>query len=520
MSKVRSYSHEQQSEAAQSSSEFSSEGGLFASPPAFQLQSSPTAPMQLQGQTPDHDHTSGTLREISYLRAADLRTRQTEEGQRIFFLEGDVVEMVGEAANNFQWIEVRGTAYRGTAAEPIEVGIRTGFIVRAWTTMTVGVYDGLNIDDQTETPTGQGGVYSDLGLDREVNPDEIILHQTMSTTAESTLRTYAGNVARGSSIGAQYLVDADGSIILVVPANEEVSHDPGSKRKPLTRPAAAPGEDGFTDQMAVVRQEIEDYYQEITTLSIPADQRDHLLGMSDEELYTLLAAQRWEIYSRVGNSTSIGIEFVGYPERIDAGSRGSAEAVRTEIEGYNLAPELKAQLLQTAERERIEADESLSPEQREQQLAALDTELFNLLRANEWYIYVDITPEQKYASWMLVMKLVQDYGLDVHNDVLAHNQTHNKTLGEGENNMEFIRTMAEFVDNMAVLEQLVAANGLALEGELADLQGFRDRLQSLNGGQMLQEGEEGYDEMVAFFRDFYANNERLVGAIAAMQDGN
>lgn len=499
-------------------SQLSSEGSLSAAPPAFQLQaSSAAAPIQRQAQTPGQDHTSGTLREISYLRTADLRTRQTEGGQNLFFREGDTVNMIGEAANNFQWIEVSGTAYSGPAANPVEVGTRTGFIQRAWTTMTVGVYEGLNVDDKTETRTGNGSdVYSDLGLDREVQPDEIILHQTMSRTAASTLRTYAGGIDR--HIGAQYLVDTNGQIILVVPANEMVYHDPGSKRKPLTAPTAAPGAEGFDTQMATVRQEIENYYQELTTRSIPADQRDQLLAMTDEELYTLLAAQRWEIYSQVGNSTSIGIEFVGYPERIPAGSQSSAEAVRNEIAGYNLAPELKAQLLQTEERARIEADESLTPEQRAQQLAALDTELFNLLRTNDWYIYVDITPEQKYASWMLVNTLAQDYGLDVNTDVLAHNQTHNKTLGEGENNMEFIRTMAEFVDNMAVLEQLVAQNGTVLEGELADLQTFRDRLQSLNGGRMLQPGEEGYDEMIAFFRDFYANNARLIAAIAEMQE--
>ena len=517
MSEPKSFTNEVQSKDSQ----LSSEGTLSAAPPAFQLQASSQAPIQRQEQTPDQDHTSGTLREISYLRTSNLRTRQTEEGQRIFFREGDTVNMVREAPNNFQWIEVSGTAYRGSASNPIEVGVRTGYIVRAWTTMTVGVYDGLNVDDRTETSTGNGNdVYSDLGTDREIIPDEVILHQTMSTTADSTLRTYRNNIARGSHIGAQYLVDPAGRIILVVPANERVYHDPGSKRKRLTPPSVRPGAEGFTEQMATVRQEIDNYYHELTSLSIPADQHEQLLGMSDEDLYALLVAQRWEIYGEVGNNTSVGIEFVGYPERITPGSRTSAAAVRAEIAGFNLAPELKAQLLQTAERTAIEANEGLSPEEREQQLAALDQELFDLLRDYDWYIYVDITPEQKYASWMLVQKLVQDYGLDINNDVLGHNQTHLKTLGEGENNMEFIRTMAEFVETMALMEQLAAQNGTALEGELADLQVFRDRLQSLNGGQMLQAGEDGYDEMIAFFRDFYANNQRLLGAVAAMQAGN
>jgi hypothetical protein len=503
------------------SQQITSEGGMSAAPPAFSLTAAPAqlqpdpAVAQLQdGHDPGQDYTSGKMREKSYLRLADLATRQTEAGQRIYFRAGDTVNLVGPAANHWQWIEVSGTAYSVVGGAETAVGVRTGFIHRDWTDMTRGNYDGLHVDDRTED-------YGDLGLEQENDVDEVILHQTMTRTGTSTLDIYDDRIAANSSIGAQYLIDENGGIILVVPANEVVSHVRGNKHKNLTRPTAVAGTPDWTTQMATVRQQIEDYYTELTVKSIPADQRDKLLAMSDQDLFTLLAGQNWRIYSSVSNSSAVGIEVVGYPERMYTANPGFNEAnmtaIRTTLEGYSLAPELKRQLLKPDERAAIQANASLTEPEKQTQLTALDRELYDILSTNSWYIYTDLSPEQKYASWMLVQALCADFGLSVDQDVLAHNQTDSKTLGEGENNMEFIRTMSEFQQQITVLEGLVAKYGIRLEGELAFLAEFRAAVTSMRSGEKLQAGDAGYTDMISFMREFWTNNQRLTETMQVLQ---
>lgn len=102
----------------------------------------------------------------------------------------------------------------------VAAGTGSGWIERDSTSMPIGVFKDLPVDDRTAT-------YGALSAGKFFAPGavkKIIVHQTESPSGASTLSGYTSRIRAGSDKGAQYLIDEKGVVILVVPANKVVSH--------------------------------------------------------------------------------------------------------------------------------------------------------------------------------------------------------------------------------------------------------------------------------------------------------
>lgn len=134
-------------------------------------------------------------------------------------------------------------------------------------------------------------------------------------------------------------------------------------------------------------------------------------------------------YHAIGhNSTDVGIEVVGRANRLDR--HGDFHA---QIEALDITPRLKERLL------------AMSP-----------AELKQTMRDNGYAIYGDITGPQKRATWNLLQQLTGEFGLDMKDDVQAHEHVQAKTIGEGENVEEMVDTMVAWPDKIAALEARIA----------------------------------------------------------------
>jgi hypothetical protein len=95
--------------------------------------------------------------------------------------------------------------------------------------MSLGVFKDLPVDDRTAK-------YGALATNRVFAAGDVkklILHQTESSTAASTLSTYWTEIhprppRSPSHVGSHYLIDETGAVILVVPLNKIVNHTRGS----------------------------------------------------------------------------------------------------------------------------------------------------------------------------------------------------------------------------------------------------------------------------------------------------
>lgn len=192
-----------------------------ASPPATPAPTKPAAtpaPASTStdsGHDPGKDYASGVMREDSFLRKSDKATYQVSGGVRLFFQTGDTVTLKASSAD---WIEVEGPVFK--AGKPaVAAGTGKGWIMRAWTSMTMGDYKDVPVDDRTED---YGKLASGSLPKKDVN--SVILHQTGSSSGSSTLAGYSSRIAANQTIGAHYLIDENGKITLTVPVDKKVSH--------------------------------------------------------------------------------------------------------------------------------------------------------------------------------------------------------------------------------------------------------------------------------------------------------
>ncbi len=135
----------------------------------------------------------------------------------------------------------------------------------------------------------------------------IVLHQTGSSSTESTLNTYESRVKAKSHIGAHYLIGKEGETLSTVPESKVVGHVAGNKdsdvtnpksigiehvglAKSITPPTHLPKEKGF--DMAAVRTQI-------ITLNLSPKLKARLLALNDKTLYTTLKYSGWNIYEDI-----------------------------------------------------------------------------------------------------------------------------------------------------------------------------------------------------------------------------
>ena len=291
---------------------------------------------------------------------------------------------------------------------------------------TPGMYEGLGMDDKTDE-------FGRLGArNRRGPPSDVILHQTMSTSGESTESAYSSRIKNGDHTGAHYLIDEDGGTSLTVPTDKVVYHAKGH------------------------------------------------------------------------NSSGIGIETVGMPEKVSQSGNMHAQ-----IEAIDLSPDLKARLL-----------------------AMSENELKNTMRSNGNYIYKDITGPQKRANWNLLRAIAAEHGIELKEDVDAHEHVQAKTIGEGENIEEFVDAMLAWPGKIAALERKLAEakSSGAPDGYINDLQAelteqkatyeavkldkSMQENNALEGEALLGDGGPATareERREGFWNDFYPHMQRLDG---------
>jgi N-acetyl-anhydromuramyl-L-alanine amidase AmpD len=129
--------------------------------------------------------------------------------------------------------------------------------------------------------------------------------------------------------------------------------------------------------------------------------------------------------AHITSTTSIGIEHVGTAYRLKNRPKSYKDVskmkkVRDEIKKLSLTPALKANLLKLSDRD-----------------------LRNQLKWSEWWIYQDMPGAQKRATYLLVGRLMKEFGLTL-NDIVAHEKASAKTIGEGQNIKEFLVAMRDY----------------------------------------------------------------------------
>ncbi|MEA2561994.1 MAG: hypothetical protein QOH06_3498 [Acidobacteriota bacterium] len=277
-----------------------------AATPAAAPAATPAAPELEAGHEAGKDYSSGTLRERATLHESDKKKTKKSAKKEMFFEKGDTVSLI---SSDKDWVEVKGTAFVLDKKTSTSVGEQSGWIPRSATTMTLGDYKDLKIEDLTGT---YGGLSSG-GLDK-ADVNNVILHRTGGSTGASALSGYASRIKAGSSIGAQYLIDESGNIKLVVPVNREVSHV--GKQKPGFATASSAHAVGIEHVGTASELDVPSSTKDATTLaanrtaitamSLTPELKARVLALSDKALFQLARDNRldgdptkWQIYGDI-----------------------------------------------------------------------------------------------------------------------------------------------------------------------------------------------------------------------------
>jgi subtilisin family serine protease len=159
----------------------------------------------------------------------------------------------------------------------------------------------------------------------------------------------------------------------------------------------------------------------------------HYLISQKGELLITNSLDRVASHVKGYNSTSIGIEHNGLANSIGkptAKTNVEMQGVREEIDKLEISPKLKQEILELNDRK-----------------------LYQRMKDNNWQIYSDINGMQKRASYLLVKNLKDEFGLVVA-DLKPHELMVAKTIGEGENILEFHRAIEKYPTIVRVFSKL------------------------------------------------------------------
>lgn len=566
-------------------------------------QNSESTVRRSSGHDPGQDYTTGTI-----TASADIFIKQTGSsgGKNVYdptkkyplyFKNGDAVTRVGASANNM-WVEVKGTAHYKAGTVITDVPDSRGWLLRRNTSMTLGMFEGLPIANETST-SGPGAITTGSAIG---TVNSIVLHQTDGSSYDKQLDAWK----KGGGVGAQYLIGEDGQMALVVPINERVGHVRSNRDVVVKEPTVADPAKVTDAEMKTTRDTIDGFYNTLSTVNIISkDLHDYYAAMDSQTLYNTLKANKWQLNAPTGNTMSIGIEVVHrhsyatydvrrfaddysskqmpavkqrindlvtankiteakknevlrnaerdeitkstdknkYPneasktsalEKIDKEVYAALKKDRWKINGHviyqerigpefgdlskkekqafiddlkkkNLSPELKAQLLKTEQRDKLEKEltdtntSSTRKIQIEADLDAMNKELFNFMAAYDFMIYEDISGAQKYSMWLLVGKLTEHYNLDPMTQVVGHEDVDYKVVGEGQNEAEFIRTMTEFTRNVNLLKEIIS-KAPSKESKDAFQKKWQYEIDIINS---IEKGETNNATVLDFFNNFY-----------------
>ncbi len=149
---------------------------------------------------------------------------------------------------------------------------------------TPGMYEGLGMSDDT-------GEFGDLGArKRNGDPTGVILHQTMSTSGESTEQAYQQRIRNGKHVGAHYLIDENGDTSLTVPTDEVVYHAQGHNSSGIGIETV-----GMPEQVS----QRGNMHAQIEAIDLSPQLKARLLAMSERELKQTMSSNGNYIYKDI-----------------------------------------------------------------------------------------------------------------------------------------------------------------------------------------------------------------------------
>lgn len=225
--------------------------------------------------------------------------------------------------------------------------------------------------------------------------ERLVFHRTGSATAQDTFDEYKARIKAGKHVGAHYLIDKDDD------------------------------KDGRAE----------------TYLTVPTDKKVGHAGYKNDKTG----------YRADYNPNSIGIEMTGTTTNLTTEMNQGGDVLKERVRHLTLAPQFKKRLLGYNEKQLNSA--------------------FSGSGQHGGEIYEDITPEQKRALWNLTTRLATTHNLDLDGPssqplpgehfnqnqragvLNAHEHVNPKTLGEGENPLEFVKTMRQYSKSGGLIDQ-------------------------------------------------------------------
>lgn len=326
--------------------------------------------------------------------------------------------------------------------------------------MTIGRFNTLNIDDESHFTTTTGAI-THIGRDTHMpTPTAVVMHQTGGSNAQTTISEYQNRARRGGTIGSHYVIGRGGDIFQTGGIDRVIDHI-GQPRNPQNFPLRSQRNRG---DVALGIEHSGAPYQFTNRATYPTVRRGH----------RDFAAQM-------------------------RGFTAQMQVVRTELNAISLSPALMARLS-----------------------SMTDQNLYTILRDSQWNIYPDITGSQKRSSHLLTRELRTRYGLGV-GDIYAHEHLKEKTLGEGENILEFHQVMEQYptkVTQFSALSHGIATLAPLVQNEQAILNAIQvDATHSENAAIRRSDPASQQREQLrlAFYNNFYARISQLDSMITFLQ---
>jgi hypothetical protein len=235
-------------------------------------------------------------------------------------------------------------------------------------------------EEEKKAAATPAGLYADLGM-KDMTADlsklprgkfpgaisSVVLHQTDSTTAASSINGYKRRIKDANPdnmhVGAHYLIDTDGQMMLTAPTNLRVDHTKGRNSTALGienvgKPSSIklPSGPSNAEGMQQVRAALE-------ALNLSPELKKRLLAMKDRELYRTLRDSEqgliygdingpqkratWLLANRLKDELKLDLtnDFVGH-EQAAAKTLGEGENIKEFVTARQAYPETVRQLEQ------------------------------------------------------------------------------------------------------------------------------------------------------------------------------
>lgn len=152
---------------------------------------------------------------------------------------------------------------------------------------TPGVFPGV---------TDLTGEYGKLAAGKRSRTQGVVLHRTESSSAAGTLAGYKDRIKKGSSIGAQYLIDEKGGSSLITPLDSMVSHSKGFSDSTVGVEVVGPA---LKLDRSGKKGSLRD---QIKALNLSPEFKARLLGYNDKQLSNVTKWNGDQIYEDISGA--------------------------------------------------------------------------------------------------------------------------------------------------------------------------------------------------------------------------